>query len=1283
MKYYVLNICNCRILLCLFLSSLSLHVHSADDGVVFDPDGLFISTTGHATLSSYALEDHDVSYSDILKLDGSSLFIKGADTTNGIMGTVGAGGSIDLKAYVYDQDHNKYLIYHARLEENSSDAYSTGTPQTVNIKIHRSDTSAHHAVAGTDVKQLFQSVSDTYQITKEDLDQLSRTSIGHSMKSVGSRERRGFWRRLGIWVAGAAAGALVGVATVVTVGTGGLAAPILVGAAAVAGSVVALGAEAISEQPKVAYSSQNHHSADLDSGSTTEVRPVPQIGSTEKVDYNELEKNHKVLPIGAYPTQVVLEINNARYIDAKIPGIPRLTPALFQAWNLYSPQQVKEGIARGLWLDTPGVLDEDDHEVDHPRNANSSSITATDLADVDVAIAKLVINPRSNTADAAYTYNINNRSGPANPPELKMGDHIALEVAFPLKDGHPFDENNPDHYPKITNFPYTWMALFSGEVLYQCEPSIQPGEWRPWLGYDSQVHGTVMRNYPDNFQRKFYDWHVDQSNNGYVIFRWTAKLSRRMSSDKHLYSSVHDWPKKKSQPVSQRNNQKEGLNMELLRAWKDHTQGTDQEPDFASYEGNRVLPGLDPDEFLYLRNSDGHTTDIITLDGEPWKQVPADEAANPLNDIVTAYKRNRMWHVDNIDYRSVYGTDYNSRNYEIQDLGTSVSTPDGTGTGNNTAIGRIGIHLPDIAVVNHNTSEINIDISVIAPLETDKGFYGNIAGPGHPAIWEKGLMYQISGLREGEADNYAVSFIHEDSLGRRKYLNYFSSQMPSHIKNKISENGEWYVAVPVFLGYGYYSVNLWYNNTDYTDSWTRIGGKELLDISLRFLSVPGSGAGSGYPGVNLRESPGDGAHIYLDEFLDRRHGDYSTSKFNRYAKTHVRTYVFHKGDSATFEVFDSDPHTFVHRGTEWYLSARTQAKRIKVVDLDDKIRYFVDPIRANGRVSEDHTVDGTGSKFTHHWNTPGYYQLKVVYNNSSSVSHRIVVLGTADRQNGIKADIDDQALTSQQIRWLENSGVSFGSTNWRLFSVENVDSKYRYIDGPRMHTDNQVNRFHPGLDYADGYKWRIGPSSVDYNPGGSHGPTGLAGVIEGFKDGVGWLPNAFVRHTSEKNSNGEPMPDDIANGSVSVSQFSNLSSDQETRINSLFNGVPEPWQVRLPWISFVTDPDPYGTSDVYSYRTRTNIKVLYDMEAFFHNDSGAFSGNPTDPVGGDYSYENLVNLGIYLHLMSDDTKLKREFYRNLATGRMIIYPDQNADLEVSNAKSTGTTIAELDYAGSN
>ena len=1298
MKYYALKIRNCRVLLCLLLFSLSFYVHSDGDELVFDPEGEFISTTGRATLSSYAMENHDVSYHDVLKVNANILFQKDADLTNGIKGEVGSGGWIEIKALAYDKSHNKHIIYQARIEEDSPDLYYEGSPLQVEVDGYRSGPDElPHTVHfdGVNIKALLQGVKDSYTLTKSDLEQHFRKvhSYNQYLDQLESRERRGILAA----VVGAMIGVGIGVLGVIagvaiSAVTGGAATPVAVflataaitcgqlAAGAITGGVLGavIGGVFVPDSVVDPY----HSGGGLASSN------YPVAGSIHGVSFSKIKPDDFLVPSGAYPVQVVLEINNAKFRGAKIPGIAELTPRIFEAWTAYSSQEVDRLLSTAaFWSDTPGVLDEEDSEVTAPATVAS----ILDDADIVADESRIVFatNPSPSAGDISKSYFDTSNPGVYEASSTQeasgyVGDHFTMEVIVPIQNGMSFDQTNPEHYPKIEGFPYSWMAYFSGEVLFQCEPSIQPGEWRPWLGYDSQVHGTVMRKYPEGFSPKFYDWNVDTSRSGFVVFRWTGKLTRRMTPDIANYSPVYTWPKQKTSPV-QRNNQKEGLNMELLRAWKDHAQATDSTPDFANYGGSRILPGLDPDEFLYLRNSDGAVTDIITLEGEPWKRVPTGEAANPLNDIVTAYKKNRMWNVDGKDYRNYYGEVYASSNYEIQDLGTSISAPDGNGSGNNEASGHVTVRLPSYA---RGTQEIHMWLNVSAPLETDKGFYGNIVGPEHPSVWEKGLPYMVRGLN-GDDDyinNYAVSFTYEDSLGRRKYANFFSEDASGDIHDGIRATGEWGVSLPSMLGYGYYSVNLWHKNDNYTDSWTRISGKEMIDVNLRFMSVPAGLSGvsdSDYPGVALRESPGDGAHIYLDDFLDSRHDDFTSWKFGRYGKNHGRTYVFNAGDISTFEVFDADPHTFVHRGTEWYLSSRTQAKRITDTQLKESLMFYVDPIKSDGKVVEDNRVNRTGKRFTHTWFDSGIYQLKAVYRGVSSVAHRIVVVDNSARQNNRKADIKIRDLTTQEIRWLNNYEVTLG-TRSKLLSIDNVDSIYRYFDGPRMHTGNQINRFHPGLDYADGYEWKLGEhgSLVRYDPDSYHSIRGLPDAIttfQGVLNNMTWWPYVFVRHTSEKNSDGQPMPDDIANGSVSVSSFASLSSDQNNQINALFNNVPEPWQVRLPWISFVTDPNPYGDTDNISYRTRTNIKVIYDMNAFFDNDNGAFSGNPVDPANGDYSYQNLKDLGIYLHLMEDDNKLLREFFRNLVTGRMIIIvpPSGSFDAHVSNANDDGVVIADF------
>ena len=1289
----------------LLLSSVSFCVYSdADEDLTFDPQGEFIDFTAsdrYITLSSFDLNDHDVTFQEILKLNATSIFSKDADLTNGIKAEVRAGGYVKLTVEAYDKDHNKHMIYTSFLDSDSPDNYSTGAPWTENIEIYHGDTDTHKVIAAktTDIKMMLQAVQHTFSLAKSEYEQHVRKTLSYKryLDGISDSDRHPRGIKLaalfGAIALTVAVSALIIVGSISIVATGGADAPaILPIMLAVTSSTVTIDGAYLAAAGVTATAAVVGGIIDDDIVFHDEKFTVMNYGQTQPGYYAKVDLHDKVVPAGSYPIQVSLEMLDAKFYGAKVPGLEELTPRLFEMWHNYAPRHVNQLMAHLTWKDSPGVLDEGDRELLTPYGDGtycSYCIQESDdmLNDRTQGWVKLIVNP-SSVEEVQYTFFPGSSRSVDNEPDLKLGDHIIFEVVVPIESQFTLDVNNPGHYPILENFPYTWLAYFSGEALYQCEPSIRPGEWRPWLGYDSQVHGTAMRRYPDGFTPKFRDWHVDTSVSGFLIYRWTAKMTRRMDADRSTYSPVHTWPKQKTlDPITQktqRNNQKEGLNMELLQAWKNHAAATASEPDFASYNRNDILPGLDPDEFLYLQNSDGTVTDIITLDGEPWKNVPDGEAENPLNDIVTAYKKNRMWHVDDEDYRDVYGENYASNSYEIQDLGTDNLAPNGNATGNSAAPGHVILRLPSFAP---GGSTIDMWLDAEAPLDDDKGFYGNIAGTVYPGTWETGVSYLIQGLDSEEARNYAVSFIYEDSFGRRKYFNVFSKDETEDVLQQVRDTGKWLVLVPSQLGYGYYTVNLWFKNDHYADSWTRIGGKELLDISLRFMSVPAGYSGVNardYPGVALKESPGDGAHIYLEEFLDKESAGYNTWKFHRYGKTQARTYVFHTGDTSTFEVFDGDPHTFSHRGTEWYLSARLQAKWVSDEQLNGSLKFYVDPIMSDGKAREDNRADGSGKKFTHEWNSAGIYQLKAVYKGANSVAHRIIVIDPSSRQNDQKADITKRRLTEQEKRWLQADGVEFGSNHPNLLSIVNVDSIYRYIDGPRMHTGTQVNRFHPGLDYADGYTWRIGPrdSLVNYDINSSYAPTGLSRAISAFKDGADWLPGAFVRHTSEKKviQDGEEtkkisMPDDIDNGSVSVSKFLSLSNNQRSRIISLFDGAPESWQVRLPWISFVTDPNPYGTSDIYSYRTRTNIKVLYNMRAFFDNDTGAFSGNPTDPAGGDYSYSHMVESGLFLHLMTDDIKLKRQFYQDLATGRKIIYNANNFDAHVSNAKDDGTVIA--------
>ena len=196
------------------------------------------------------------------------------------------------------------------------------------------------------------------------------------------------------------------------------------------------------------------------------------------------------------------------------------------------------------------------------------------------------------------------------------------------------------------------------------------------------------------------------------------------------------------------------------------------------------------------------------------------------------------------------------------------------------------------------------------------------------------------------------------------------------------------------------------------------------------------------------------------------------------------------------------------------------------------------------------------------------------------------------------------------------------------------------------------------------------PPSPPRSP--SHAPDGLDEILREFDDAEGWRPSIYVRHTSETTENREPLPNDIAESSVE--SFNNLTEAHKQRIRDLIASAPEAWQIRLPWISFVKDPSPYQTDDFYSYRTRTNIKPIYSTGSLFDPETGIFSGNPTTQVNVESTTKELLDLGIYLHLMEDDLKLRRLFMQNLCTGRSIVVSTDVSEAKISNVKDTSHDV---------
>lgn len=834
------------------------------------------------------------------------------------------------------------------------------------------------------------------------------------------------------------------------------------------------------------------------------------------------------------------------------------------------------------------------------------------------------------------TYTAGNKN--PTPINAKMGDDVSFEVSYKGSDS-----------PVIAGVSGVWIARFAGDLMYYCTPSVKPGEFNPWIGYDSRVHNMQLRRYDGTpgFKLKVPDW--TKTGN---VWKWDWTLQRRMDANKVKYSPSHVWIKYKTlkSGIKQRNNQREGLNVQFLEYW----QNGGESSDFREYKGDaKYVMGFDDDELFYM-NSQYHDAKqhpplagggIAKLDSIPSRGMPEgydqlyDETTGypcqgfPLNMIISAYKKNREWVLNKNNSYSEY---YNG--YEIQDLGTDENNPDGNGSGNNKA--------PGVIYVKAGGQVVTIKMNVSSPLVQDKGFYGVIDGNRWPAYGETNIPYTLSGLQGlsvDELNKYSMTYQGADALGNLKTQVKNLKDLTSSEKQSISSSGKWMATFD--NSYPTYSTVTAYYQRTQTSAKVMIAGKELKPLFMLFL------------GEKNLEGKGLGAKIWLNDFRDTKNSEYSVLRQfgnkNKYMKPDVRTYTFPVGTTTTFEAWDGDPHLTYDPGIEWFLSSRTLAKRIPDNYLDGTATGVVSPYLKYYINDLEQTTGRKGKEFTYKWNSPGVYTLKVVYRiqgRLTSYQHKINIVDYPSTPKS-QGKIISRNLTSQEAQWLNLSSPS----DYCLFEVSDVYSQYMYKDGPRANTP-YVNRWADYNDYASQYEWnRSAPVFVDQ-------------FISKYTN-LNWFWFDWALHYSSNWRDNLPngLPPYVGNDQA-TRVFTTELDQFSTRIADLFQTVTQGrWQYTVPLVSYC---------DFQGHRMRTNPSCLYDLKYMWNNDNGAFSGNvvlPDDPSK------------IQAPDITDEQKNKMDFYYDLKSGeKTILYIKGQTSMYVNVRNVYGgkdTFIAETTYTG--
>ena len=828
----------------------------------------------------------------------------------------------------------------------------------------------------------------------------------------------------------------------------------------------------------------------------------------------------------------------------------------------------------------------------------------------------------------------------------------------------------------LEGVPEIWLARSGGDSKYYCSPNTKPDEYRPFLGYDSQVHGVALRKHPHPENKKTPKLIHNEEANTYS-WHWIAQ--RRLDANigpNHFSSSGNnitfskyktasdlgktDFPIGGGERVTkQRNNQREGYNMQLLYSWED-------KENYDEYSGPGYILGLDPDEIIYL-NSNGAKIPspdtklpdaLLGVNVEEWKRMPEGENANPIAEMVEAYVKNRNFVEDGVTHANSYEYD----GYEIMDEGIfHATTIDGVSADNAPCNGKPCVEYSNKSSVEdnnikapglfkfkkvypdgiHTGSSINIPVDLESVQQTDYGFYGSIEGDQWPSEWQKQVPYSfkgLDGLPNSILNKLVMEYSHENELGILTTDTRYFRDSGSVVDGKWTEYFD-------LKGWGYNEITVYVQRKPGATK-VPIAGMELLEIMIRFVSAPGSKwkdfSPTPFEGIDLKEGRGEGNFWYL---RDSNQDESNHFLYGNPSDAINKSYTISKDDRIVFNAMDSDPHTFFHYDIEWYVSERFMSKRLSTEELSSRIQWFLAPIDYDGLgewVGNGRWLDKT-------FDFPGKYRLTAVYglnfdkNNdlysNTRMSHIINVLSAAydSSDDANKGTIDIYEMSSDQIDWIQQEYPEVDSS-WRVASINNIFSRWTHVDGPRAEPPNdKPNRYGNENDYNAHFEW------FENNSGREHSIDKYSLQKYVTTDtNLDWFPYNWIRHYS-----GSSLPSDMDISLVPGGLTTSQAGIDNVLRDAFPNNTPEHWQWRLPWISI---------TNWQGYKIRNNIKAVFNMTELFDNQKGAFSGVGVQHMSNE-DYANHVKYPIQAY--TDNYKSKYDFYLDLLSGRKQIFNPNN------------------------
>ncbi|MEO9965159.1 MAG: T9SS type A sorting domain-containing protein [Reichenbachiella sp.] len=670
----------------------------------------------------------------------------------------------------------------------------------------------------------------------------------------------------------------------------------------------------------------------------------------------------------------------------------------------------------------------------------------------------------------------------------------------------------------IEGVPSIWLSGFAAKRRFICEADTRPGEYTPYIPWESHTHYKAINQYPDGFMIKRPDWEVKGAVN-----EWSWIAQRRTDPNKNMYQSQVEFPRTKGynwdESKTQRENQTDGWFAEWLHYWNNNVENGSNTSYSTFNESPAYSLGMDGDEYLYPTKKIDTNNNLLKIpeyssngkynwlhmwdeeklgtgSGNDLYSYTYDDRGFPsggflLNDYITAYRKFKETENGNANHNTYFS------GYEIEDhrmfrrdspMGSAIvrsnnkpgvcarncyfnphMRPSENKFENNQHPGKVKITSADGA-------KTLFHLKVKSPQATDHGFHGSIKGTQWPmtdAYTDELFTYNLVGLptdmSKKESDRYSLEYeYYASGKGTTLTESNKNTSQPVYDKDKGT------------LSRDFAFTNGWGAIVAYYDTGhgkVIIAGRDIQAAGLvGSLTAPGSTPEEmvtedddkwadivASDNLDLKEGRGERVNESIEDLRSYPQEDYyfEVTSYNPITSSHVtqyskywREYVVPVGTKLSFSAVD------VGRTWSREFDPYTPWSDIARAPHEDSVAKALtyELFKLNQTTQNQKLIrEENNTRYFENvdFSEPGQYLIKANFMNSKYPGQ--ISIKVKDYPNSDQGTVYCSRITDTEIGYLHNmSSAETGYEDLYVCRIDSFQSKFLYQDGLRD-KDNPEN----------------------------------------------------------------------------------------------------------------------------------------------------------------------------------------------------------------------------------